>query len=835
METHYSSDEHIPDGGTMTASEKSTIDYGSTKNHQHNTNDNDENKHREKDDEETKKDDGPKKEDELDEEGLKRSGYDIILFGTGLTQAILASALTRAGKSVLHCDGNDFYGEKDAVFSLGAIMDWTQRICDIKDKQGSSMIKNDLQQHEGEDTKDRDCDKNAINVNPAGALSSFQIHYETNNGPLPQLKSGMSVVTPYGHGIIQNLPSSDTSNADRKNEGSCSLAVKLNNWTMADGKSPIAYFGYKNESSENEKADDTAFTAYYAKNHDIIPKTLFQFQHYVLARKRNYALDLTPGLLYANGEAVDGLLESGVSGYCEFKSLLGLHLFLDKKDSSKKSTRTATSSKIKSPSTNGHQYQLSHVPCSKRDVFQTKLLSPVEKRKLMKFLQMAFDYATSASMNTRKGNVPGSDETETKSETDTTSVTDEQIDNKALLEADAVTSLNERQLQQGRSLYRPQNKTVSTSDLERLQVCINEGMNFEEYLEVEHKLPPRLRDIVIYALAMGSNNHHGDSTYSVKNGMSDLSQHLQSLGKYGGTAFLVPLYGAGELSQSFCRSAAVHGGTYLLRRAITKVLLCKGGDSVRGVLLNEDSYEDTSKGEATTQKKEIKASHVIVPSDAIQMKQVHNHSKGRVLRRISILRGKLHFDTNSNIDSNECSEQRHIIVIPPNTIGNKSVIHGIVLDESVHVAPNYYKENFSSTILHLTTTIEEGSKEIDLLQTAMQSIIENQIEAGVNNLEEIYHLSFSYKSMNSGLKEICNGLHICDSYQSITVESAFREASSIFNKICPTLDFLKYSQEMDEKVKESRVGIVDDDDDQEKAVLESAMDMMSSSTAEKES
>ena len=45
-------------------------------------------------------DDAPtKKEDE----------YDVIICGTDLIQSILSSALSRAGKKVLHCDGEYFY------------------------------------------------------------------------------------------------------------------------------------------------------------------------------------------------------------------------------------------------------------------------------------------------------------------------------------------------------------------------------------------------------------------------------------------------------------------------------------------------------------------------------------------------------------------------------------------------------------------------------------------------------------------------------------------------------------------------------------------------------
>ena len=52
-----------------------------------------------------------------DEEGLLLE-YDVIVCGTGLVQSIVASALARAGKSVLHCDGASQYGELDAVWSL---------------------------------------------------------------------------------------------------------------------------------------------------------------------------------------------------------------------------------------------------------------------------------------------------------------------------------------------------------------------------------------------------------------------------------------------------------------------------------------------------------------------------------------------------------------------------------------------------------------------------------------------------------------------------------------------------------------------------------------------
>lgn len=55
--------------------------------------------------------------------------------------------------------------------------------------------------------------------------------------------------------------------------------------------------------------------------------------------------------------------------------------------------------------------------------------------------------------------------------------------------------------------------------------------------------------------------------------------------RYGpGTgAFLVPLYGCGELPQAFCRVAAVAGALYVLRAPVQALLLGERGRVCRGV------------------------------------------------------------------------------------------------------------------------------------------------------------------------------------------------------------------------------------------------------------
>lgn len=46
---------------------------------------------------------------------LEQHDFDYVVLGTGLTEAILAAALSIAGAKVLHLDPNPFYGSHEYV------------------------------------------------------------------------------------------------------------------------------------------------------------------------------------------------------------------------------------------------------------------------------------------------------------------------------------------------------------------------------------------------------------------------------------------------------------------------------------------------------------------------------------------------------------------------------------------------------------------------------------------------------------------------------------------------------------------------------------------------
>ncbi|CAG8619057.1 3532_t:CDS:2, partial [Diversispora eburnea] len=59
---------------------------------------------------------------------LEVTEYDVIILGTGLVESILAGALARIGKSVLHLDANGFYGGSWSSLNFRDLLNWIQNM-----------------------------------------------------------------------------------------------------------------------------------------------------------------------------------------------------------------------------------------------------------------------------------------------------------------------------------------------------------------------------------------------------------------------------------------------------------------------------------------------------------------------------------------------------------------------------------------------------------------------------------------------------------------------------------------------------------------------------------
>ncbi|KAG6129694.1 hypothetical protein E4U12_004561 [Claviceps purpurea] len=65
-------------------------------------------------------------------ESLSETKWDVVISGTGLQQSLLALALSRSGKNVLHVDSNEYYGAAEAALSLQEADEWTEKYASVE-------------------------------------------------------------------------------------------------------------------------------------------------------------------------------------------------------------------------------------------------------------------------------------------------------------------------------------------------------------------------------------------------------------------------------------------------------------------------------------------------------------------------------------------------------------------------------------------------------------------------------------------------------------------------------------------------------------------------------
>lgn len=254
---------------------------------------------------------------------------------------------------------------------------------------------------------------------------------------------------------------------------------------------------------------------------------------------RYFSIDLTSKLMLCSGRSVDCFLKSGVSEYLEFKSIEALHY-------------------LASPE------EVLKVPCSKSDVFNSKLLTAMEKRLLTKFLQFVDDYGREAHGR-------------------------------------SVATLNENDLASGRSLHRPQNKSFDSSGF---RIAEFEDKPFSEFMTF-CKIPTSLQTIIVHALSLsirGTTSAHGHAESHTANtlitsaALAQLANVLNSLGRYGDTALLATVYGTAEIVQSFCRMAAVWGATYVLREHVVSVTPYREDPAGTAIIKDQSVSNSSSSG-----------------------------------------------------------------------------------------------------------------------------------------------------------------------------------------------------------------------------------------------
>merc|ERR1711871_1749257 len=359
---------------------------------------------------------------------LDQLHYDTIVLGTGVCESIVAGALARAGKSVLHLDHRQYYGGNAATVDL----------------QTFATLAGALPPKE--ETASHGVAVPCENV----SLSSWA-----------PVQPGLRNV-PAAESTPSNVPQSED---DSEVQGEC------------EGEEVATQPAEAPAAAECEPAAPTQ-------------KGLAE----MLKDSRRYNLDLAPALLLANGKMVGALVSSGVHNYCEFKSTESSYMLVNN--------------------------TIRKVPSPNNEVFADKQISLLDKRCLMKFLQLCLAFA-------------GGEQEEGDSK-----------------------------------------------DVARVKSKYAEP--FIKFLKAE-KLSKSLQDSVLYAIAQTPRNQ-SEAPITTEEGMNAVISYLQSVGRFGPSAFLACSYGIGELPQGFCRLGAVHGAIYVLDRGVEQIATDNDSGRYTGVL-----------------------------------------------------------------------------------------------------------------------------------------------------------------------------------------------------------------------------------------------------------
>ncbi|XP_078480326.1 rab proteins geranylgeranyltransferase component A 2-like [Lampetra planeri] len=354
--------------------------------------------------------------------------FDVVLLGTGLPESIVAAACARVGQSVLHLDRRDYYGGNWASFNLQGLQDW------IRDCTTGVAVPRRAQGEEGEeegvggDPARGDAGETLVPLNgdDGGDIGDVEVFYYESEDAVPseehdpkqqqqREQQGKGEKEPSAEAGASGDEGSEV--RERAKEG--------------DSGSEVTATGDQSEGSAGRK---TAALVHFSD---------------VVKNGRRFNIDLAPNCLYARGSLVELLTKSQVSRYVEFKSITRLLTLL-----------------------HGHVQQ---VPCSRADVFSSRLVSLAEKRLLMKLLELALHHEQRAHEYADFRDKP-----------------------------------------------------------------------FGSFLAAR-QLTPNLRHFVVHSIAMTTEE------VSTEEGLAATRRFLASLGRYGNTPFLFPLYGSGELPQCFCR------------------------------------------------------------------------------------------------------------------------------------------------------------------------------------------------------------------------------------------------------------------------------------------
>ncbi|XP_073919141.1 rab proteins geranylgeranyltransferase component A 1 isoform X3 [Castor canadensis] len=292
------------------------------------------------------------------------SEFDVIVIGTGLPESIIAAACSRSGQRVLHVDSRSYYGGNWASFSFSGLLSWLKEYKENSDivTESSTWQEQILENEEAIALSKKDKTIQHVEIFSYASQDSHEDVEEA--GALQRNHTSVISANPTEAANSAGLPPEDESLLTECFE---MPAEQTPSSQSAQVVNDAEVTGEKENHSEDKTSEEET-NDYVPIATDTIeqPKKNRITYSQIIKEGKRFNIDLVSKLLYSRGLLIDLLIKSNVSRYAEFKNITRILAF--------------------------REGRVEQVPCSRADVFNSKQLTMVEKRMLMKFLTFCMEF-----------------------------------------------------------------------------------------------------------------------------------------------------------------------------------------------------------------------------------------------------------------------------------------------------------------------------------------------------------------------------------------------------------------------------------------------------------
>lgn len=210
-------------------------------------------------------------------------------------------------------------------------------------------------------------------------------------------------------------------------------------------------------------------------------------------------------------------------------------------------------------------------------------------------------------------------------------------------------------------------------------------------------LEPNTTDFIGHAVALYTNDNflEEESFKTIEN----IKLYMNSVGKYGESPFIYPIYGLSGLAEGFSRLCALYGGTYMLNRDCEEIL-----------------YDDAGKFKGIKSQGEVAFGKILI-ADPTYIARIEPHkvrSLGKIVRCICILNHPI--PKTKDMPSTQ-------IIIPQKQVGRKNDIFIASLNFTHCICMKGYYVAIISTVLETNDPKKELKPAFDLIGNVLDTFM----------------------------------------------------------------------------------------------------------------